>query len=82
MVEDYIRAPRPQCRSKLRQMGLYFQCHQEIPPKPCFCTTGSLRSNYDCALHGCICEASYQDLPQERSARHGEFPNLDERRMT
>lgn len=53
-------------------MGLYFQRHQEIPPKPCFRITGSLRSDYDCALHGCICEASDQDLPQARGARNGE----------
>ena len=54
-------------------MGLHFQRHQEIPPEPQLRSARSLSCYHDCTVHGRLCAAADQNLPQARSARHGKL---------
>ena len=53
-------------------MGLYLQCDQEVPAKPQFCLARPICCYYDSTFHGCLRQATYQDLPQKRRTRYGQ----------
>lgn len=43
-------------------MGLYFQCHQEVPPELQICLAGPLGCHHDGTLHGRVRQVAHQDL--------------------
>lgn len=55
-------------------MGLYLQRDQEIPSKSQLCSAGPFCCYHDSTLHGCVRQATHQNLPQKRRSRYGQPP--------